>query len=183
MEARGIHRRLSIEVTDSLRKRLAAGIERRGDGECWPWTGSQRNGYGAIKHQGRVLGTHCVSFVVANGPIPDGRLVTHDCDNRLCCNPAHLTAGTAVSNVREMYARIAMRKARGEMMQNAKLTDELVRFIFAAKVVHGSSNRRIASELGLRPRLIDKVVSRQAWSHVAIPTRQEAAAIIEAFAP
>lgn len=142
--ARGIHRRIEFEVTTSLRSRFETGVVKGEPHECWPWRGALRNGYGAIKHCRRVLQTHVVSFVLANGPVPPGCIVTHSCDNRVCCNPSHLSAGTCKSNVAEMFERLPVRTPAGERSPNAVLTETLVVLIKAFDSATGLSVSEIA---------------------------------------
>lgn len=39
------------------------------------------------------------------GPIPEGAVVRHRCDNHHCVNPNHLELGTCADNVRDMWQR------------------------------------------------------------------------------
>jgi hypothetical protein len=39
---------------------------------------------------------------IANGPILEGVLVCHSCDNRRCCRPSHLFGGSYEDNARDM---------------------------------------------------------------------------------
>lgn len=78
----------------------------RGPDECWPWTGAVTGkGYGKISLAYRHRNAHRVAFELWHGPIPDGLLVCHRCDNRPCCNPAHLFVGTAKDNAEDMMAK------------------------------------------------------------------------------
>lgn len=71
--------------------------------ECWPFNRSSRHAY--ISVDGASVGAHRVSYVMHHGPIPEGMVVRHRCDNPPCVNPAHLEIGTQADNVRDMYER------------------------------------------------------------------------------
>lgn len=47
-------------------------------------------------------GAHRVAWEEANGPIPDGMLVCHTCDNRRCLNVEHMFLGTNEDNLHDM---------------------------------------------------------------------------------
>lgn len=75
---------------------------------CWEWTKARdRDGYGRCYYRGYNMGSHQLSFLVHHGPIDDGLLVCHTCDNPPCCNPEHLFCGTRRDNTQDM-----MRKGR-----------------------------------------------------------------------
>lgn len=174
LEPRGIHRRIQFTITPALRTRLNAKVQSGGVDDCWPWTGAPRNGYGAIKHCGKVLGTHVVAFLAAGGELAEGQLVTHDCDNRLCCNPKHLKAGTNQSNARESWDRRAVNATRGEAAPQAVFTESQVRLILALRVARGIGARRIARIVGGNEDTVKNIVARQTWKHMPMPTMAEA---------
>lgn len=81
-------------------------VDKNGPNGCWIWTAAtDGNGYGNL---GRGRGgdgcekAHRVSYMLANGSIPDGMFVLHRCDNKLCVNPDHLFHGTHLDNMRDM---------------------------------------------------------------------------------
>lgn len=90
---------------------------------CWEWRGPETRGYGRFRGER----THRLAYQLINGAIPDGLMVLHSCDNRRCCNPAHLRAGTHADNVQDAIDR--RRFARGSANGNTKLTDEQIRYI------------------------------------------------------
>ncbi len=90
-----------------LEPRFVAKVDRRGDGECWPWLGSKRRrGYGMISVRGRLASAHRVAWELANGRrVPRGLVIMHRCDNPACCNPRHLIAATQKENIADMIAK------------------------------------------------------------------------------
>ena len=76
-------------------------------GDCLEWQGGKTGrGYGTIWLDGIHEATHRLAWVLANGrPIPEGTYVLHSCDNKVCCNPAHLHIGTHSDNMQEMQDR------------------------------------------------------------------------------
>lgn len=86
--------------------------------ECWIWVGSKtENGYGHLTRDDRIILAHRYSWIIHNGPIPDGLHVLHTCDNRACINPNHLWLGTRKDNQQDMN-----RKGRG--LKGKKLSEE-----------------------------------------------------------
>lgn len=39
------------------------------------------------------------------GPITDGLVLCHECDNKLCVNPSHLWPGTVSDNARDLIRK------------------------------------------------------------------------------
>lgn len=85
-------------------ERIWSQITRTPEG-CWEFQGSRLpGGYGVARNGATVL-CHRVAFEAANGPIPDGMVVRHTCDNPPCCNPDHLELGTQSENILDMFER------------------------------------------------------------------------------
>jgi hypothetical protein len=67
-------------------------VDRRGDDECWMWTGARSaKGYG---HTRDGL-AHRAAFRLVVGEIPDGYQLHHRCGTKACVNPRHLTLVTS----------------------------------------------------------------------------------------
>lgn len=165
-QAAGIHRRLEpITVTDAIKRRFWDGVAKGEGDDCWPWQRSYRNGYGAIKIGTRVHQAHRVAFVLTNGEPPAGMLVTHKCDCRSCCNPAHLKAGTPEENNREARERGRIDAPRGEQCQHAVLNDQLVTKIWMHRK-SGIGARRISRLMGLKEKTVSEVLVGNSWNHL-----------------
>lgn len=78
-------------------------VEVAGLGDCWNWTGSVgiHNGYGYVTVARQSLLAHRVAWSLHHG-YDSEECVLHRCDNRLCCNPAHLFEGSYADNHDDM---------------------------------------------------------------------------------
>lgn len=134
----------------------------RGDG-CWLWKQSVgSHGYGQTINRGRVTVAHRVAWELTNGPIPPDKEVCHTCDNRRCCNPAHLFLGTRADNMAD--AKNKGRTMRGEKQNFAKLTEDDVREIRRRRNL-GEARKTIAQDFGITPTTVGDVMTRT-WRHV-----------------
>ena len=73
---------------------------------CWPWIAGRFNhGYGQFLISGKPKVAHRVAYELQFGPIKEGALILHTCDNVICCNPDHLFPGTDLENARDRDAK------------------------------------------------------------------------------
>ncbi|WP_366001547.1 HNH endonuclease signature motif containing protein [Sphingomonas sp.] len=72
-------------------------------GTCWNWSAAVGSrGYGNFGWKaGRSVNAHKAAYLLTKGDVPDGMVVMHSCDNRRCCNPAHLSVGTYSDNTQD----------------------------------------------------------------------------------
>jgi len=100
--------------------------------------------------------------------------VLHRCDNRRCCNPAHLFLGTHSDNMRDAASkgRLAGQArpeclARGASHPNAKLNDEAVQRIREMRNA-GLGYAQIGQAFGVKKSAVWAIVNGRAWKHVAV---------------
>ena len=70
------------------------------------------NGYGRISIGDKTKRTNRVMWELMNGPIPEGMIIAHNCDNPPCILPAHLRLDTVKENNREAFAKGRQAKTR-----------------------------------------------------------------------
>lgn len=128
-------------------------LDRRPDG-CWVWPRMKTTkGYGALSIKGRMVRAHRYAFSLAHGPIPDGKLVCHSCDNRPCCNPSHLWLGTVAENNADARQKGRVKgppgsDLRGQKHPLSKLSD-IERDHLRNDQRNGMSYRAIAKKFGI----------------------------------
>lgn len=86
----------------------------KGLGPCWTWQGSKGKGYAKILHGGKLRLAHRETYRMFNGPLQDGMVVMHKCDNPSCVNPLHLKLGTSEENVREAHQRMLSKRVTAQ---------------------------------------------------------------------
>lgn len=77
---------------------------------CHLWTGptsgtGRGGGYGRMSLDGQTVATHLVVYTHYFGYIPGKKQIDHLCNQRLCCNPAHLELVSHLTNQRRRAAR------------------------------------------------------------------------------
>lgn len=166
---------------------------------CWLWNGataSKGYGYISVGSSNRAVYAHRVTFEIAYGPIPDGMMVCHTCDNPLCVRNddegwyevsgilhprrGHLWLGTSADNTADMVAKGRSGKGRprihpivvppgiafGERHGLAKLTEQAVREIRAKYAEGTTTYARLSSEYGIDKATLSRIIHRKAWTHV-----------------
>lgn len=90
-------------MPETVDNRFWSKVERRGDKDCWPFTGYiDRNGRGHFHLNGKTKYAHQVSAWLYGIRVPDGKVICHRCDNAKCCNPGHFFIGTQTDNIADM---------------------------------------------------------------------------------
>jgi hypothetical protein len=63
-------------------------------------------GYYTVRFDGKRDKLHRLIFEDSYGPLEPKEIVRHNCDNRLCVNPAHLERGNYKDNIADMHERL-----------------------------------------------------------------------------
>ncbi|QZI78635.1 hypothetical protein 22664UKE3-2_060 [Escherichia phage vB_EcoP-22664UKE3-2] len=129
---------------------------------CIRFTGHlDGEGYGRIMVARVKYMAHRLSYSINKGPIPDGYVVRHKCDNPSCINPEHLEVGTQADNIADKVSR--GRQARGSGAGRAILTEESVREIRSSPL----KVSELSTLYGVSVVSIRNILRRKTWQHVA----------------
>jgi len=128
-----------------------------------------KRGYLLFKRDGKIVKGHRLVYEAYNGPIPEGLLICHKCDNRGCLNPDHFFGGTNADNLKDMAEKGRAHKPfgniwnRGEKSGNAKLTDEQASSIREKYHNGGYSQRKLGREYGIDQARISSIVNGRSY--------------------
>lgn len=154
--------------------------------ECWPFLGCRSGGrdgetYGLFTRSRREAGprsvyAHRMAFCISQGidiaAMQTKTVIRHKCDNPICCNPAHLEAGTQADNASDMVAR--GRSLRGKRATNVILNDERVNQI-RSRVKGGDLHRVVANDFGVSRAAVSQIISGKNWGWLQSPTNDNTA--------
>lgn len=158
------------EMTDAQKRRFWRRVNKI-KGGCWEFQGARSGGrYGAfrLKKFGPTLGAHRISYVLSNGPIPEGQYVFHKCDNPACVNPEHLFLGTAKQNWEDAVQKRRISPAKpalGIRNPGSKLTEAQVIEIRSLRG-SGEQTKRLAARFGVSKSAITEITTRRTWTHI-----------------
>ena len=134
---------------------------------CWEWlAGRFPTGYGAFHIKRKQYLAHRVAWKLMYGPIPEGFLVCHHCDNPPCVRPDHLFLGTYKDNTRDMLNKGRQNWSetpKGENHGRAKLTKEAVKEIREKYASGCFIQRELAEEYKISRRNISSIVTYVSW--------------------
>ena len=156
-------------------QRFWAKVDKDGPNGCWVWTGDTVRGphrYGRLWTDKRPVTTHRYSWQIHFGPIPDGALVCHHCDNPPCVRPDHLFLGTDRDNIHDMIRKGRAYHPRGEAHQfyrrgdlmrgergpNARLKDKQVAEIRRLYATGKYTQTALAEQFGVVQSHVSKIV-------------------------
>ena len=134
---------------------------------CWLWTANTKHsGYGQFHGAKGPMSASRYAYLSVNGPLLEGELVMHTCDNPPCCNPAHLKKGSYYDNSLDMIQKGRDRKRgpRGERSSKSKLTASQVieiRSRYPAERI-----TKLGPIFGVSPNSIWRIITRQSWDHL-----------------
>lgn len=154
-------------MTMGVRNRLEDAwrfVDRSDPVGCWWWRGTiDGDGYGRFCFAGQNRIAHRIIYELATRTAPGELLVCHTCDERRCCNPAHLFLGTPADNMRDMVAK--GREPSGERSGMARLRTRDMREI-RQRLAEGVARSELATRFGVTKTTIGHIARRVTWRHV-----------------
>jgi hypothetical protein len=134
---------------------------------CWLWTRSvmKSGGYGQMTVNKQWWRAHVLSWTIANGPVPDGMCVCHECDVPRCVRPDHLFLGTRNDNMQDMIQKGRAIHPKGIDSPNARLSEKKV-----LEISRLNKSGVSGAELGRRFKISKthamNIVNGKKWKHL-----------------
>lgn len=163
----------SQALSPTFAQRFWSKVDKSGGPDaCWPFKGFRNSGgYGIVftKSYAGPIAASRASWILSEGPIPEGVSVLHDCpggDNPACCNPKHLYLGDHSDNGFDAFEKGQHISLKGDDHPHAKLTSEQVREIRRRYASGDHGLTAMAKEFGVSKHQIFMIVSRRKWTSI-----------------
>lgn len=142
-------------------------VNKKGDDGCWEWVGyKNKDGYGRMKVDYKMYHVHRIVYELTYGPIPDGLLICHRCNNRSCCNPNHLYLGTQKDNMEQCVFEGRLKTSFGEKHGQSKLNEKDVKKIKELYNTKNYSQRCLGKLFNISHSEISRIINNQVWKHI-----------------
>ncbi len=161
------HGRISGRTILTLQALLACGTAHSSGCIVWNRGWLNSDGYGILEVGGGKWLAHRYAWHLAFGPIPEGKVVCHVCDNPKCINPDHLFIGTRADNNRDRKEKGRNADTRLDKHPRTSLTIEQVRQIKRLQRDTTLTHREIASQFGVTHHVVAKIKTGPNWAAVA----------------
>lgn len=134
---------------------------------CWECNGAgDKNGYRVFNLKGVKIKAHRLAYETWVGPISEGLMVRHKCDNPPCINPEHLEVGTNSENQLDRVRRRPETILRGTRLSHSRLTEHDVRDIRAEYARGILTQQMLADVYGVRRTHIGDIINFARWAWV-----------------
>lgn len=158
---------------NKLEKRFWSKVNKQEVDGCWEWTACLKpQGYGNFGIGRNHMYAHRLSWEMSNGPIPEGMLICHKCDNRKCVRQDHLFLGTVKDNSQDALKKGRLSKPPvkwGVKNQFHVFTEDQVREIrrrYRRESRNVSNASALAQEFGVTKDAVKRVLARKTWAWV-----------------
>ena len=160
-----------MELTEKNIKNFWKKVEIKSEDICWEWTACKnKKGYGQFRIDKKIYSSHRISYILANGQIPEDDsfyktlFVCHSCDNPSCVNPNHLFLGTCKDNSEDKVSK--NRQLKGIKHGLHKLTEQEVLEIRFKWGTGFYTQKQLSEEYGVSQMQISFIVNIKQWRHI-----------------
>lgn len=129
---------------------------------CLPFPFKGASVYGVVTYAGESMIAPRAAAIIAHGHPPEGRIVTHSCRTKPCCNKRHIGWGTHDSNMKDRI-RDSTNNA-GEESAVAKLQNSDVLAIRARRGKEPQT--ATAAQFGISQTHVSEIQLRKVWKHI-----------------
>jgi hypothetical protein len=137
------------------------------ESSCHEFMGGRNpEGYGNFWDEGKCKKAHRFAWEAFFGPIPEGVLVRHTCDNPPCCNPDHLVLGSDADNSQDKVDRGRMAPTHGAYNPAAILTENLAREVIAYSRHTTWTLQAIADKFKISKSHVSNIKDGRTWRHL-----------------